>query len=62
MAKEKACKDCRTVYEGVKCPICNSTESTDGFKGKVAVLNPEKSEIANNLKLSKKGVFATRLR
>lgn len=59
---EKACKQCRTIYEGAKCPKCGSTEFTDGFKGKVAVYDAEKSEIAKNLKLQEKGTFAVRLR
>ena len=62
MPKEKACKECRTIYEGTKCPVCGSTESVDGFKGKIVVLNPEESEIAKKLGINKKGVFATRLR
>ena len=36
MAKQKACKDCKTVYEGgTKCPKCGSGESTESFKGKI---------------------------
>ena len=62
MAKEKACKICKTIYEGAKCPECGSTEGIDTFKGKVTVINPEQSEIAKNLKLLKKGHFAVRLR
>lgn len=62
MAKEKACKQCKTIYEGTKCPACGSIESVDSFKGKIVVLNPEQSEIAKELKIDKKGVFASRLR
>ncbi len=60
MAKEKACKQCRTVYEGAKCPKCGSAEHSDNFKGKVVVLNPEESVIAKNLKLKDKGQYALR--
>ena len=60
--KEKACKSCRTVFEGQKCPACGSLEFTDSFKGKVFILNPENSEIAQKLKLTGKGIFAMRLR
>ena len=62
MAKQKACKECRTVYEGSKCPACGSTDSTDSFKGKVVVIDPEKSEIAQKLGIKKNGTFASRLR
>ena len=64
MAKEKACKQCRAVYTGTKCTKCgaSSSESTDGFKGKVYVLDPEESELAKNLKIDSKGAFAIKLR
>jgi len=61
MAKEKACKKCKAIYEGNKCPNCQSDEHTDAFKGRVMILNPENSEIASNLKLKGKGKFAIKL-
>ena len=64
MPKQKACKKCRTIYEGEKCPNCEtpSSEATDSWKGKVIVMNPEQSEIAKKLKLEKKGEFAIKTR
>lgn len=62
MAVTKACRNCRTIYEGAKCPACGAADGLDSFKGKVAVLNPEQSEIAKNLDLKQKGLFAIRLR
>ena len=60
--KQKACKICNTIYEGEKCPKCESKESTDSFKGRAVILNPEKSEIASKLKLKDKGNFAIKTR
>lgn len=60
--KQKACKVCKTIYEGSKCPNCESKESTEGFKGRISVLNPEKSEIAKKLKIAEKGSFAIKVR
>ena len=62
MPKEKACKTCKTVYEGTKCPKCGSTESIDTFKGKINILKPENSEVAEKLGLKEKGTFAIKLR
>ena len=63
MAKEKACKICNRIYEsGEKCPDCDSKESTESFKGRVIVINPEKSEIAQKLNIKKKGNFAIKTR
>ena len=62
MAKRRACKICNAVYEGNKCPKCDSKEHTENFKGRVQVLNPEKSEIAKKLNLKNKGEFAIKVR
>ena len=62
MVKEKACRVCNTIYEGESCPKCNSRESTDSFKGRIMVMDPEKSEIAKNIKLKGKGNFAIKTR
>ena len=63
MAKTKACKICNTIIEsGEKCPKCDSKETTEGFKGRIVVLNPEKSEIAQKLNLKEKGNFAIKTR
>lgn len=62
MAKSKACKICNNIYEGNKCPKCDSKESTDSFKGRIVVSNPEKSEIAKKLNIKSKGNFAIKTR
>ena len=61
MATEKACKNCRTIFEGHQCPKCNSTETSDNFKGKVHILKAEESEIAKNLNVKDKGSYAIKL-
>ncbi len=60
--KDKACKICKTIYEGDKCPKCDSKEFTDSYKGKIYVLNSEKSEIAKNIGINSKGKFAIKTR
>jgi len=62
MAKKKACRLCSTIFEGEKCPKCDSKESIEGFKGRAVILNPEKSEIAKKLNLKDKGNFAIKTR
>lgn len=56
--KEKACLNCKAIYFGNKCPQCGKTPSSDSFKGKIYIFNPEKSELANRLEIAKKGEFA----
>jgi len=63
MTKQKACKICNKIYEeGNKCPNCEAKESTDSFKGRIVVSNPEKSEIAQKLNIKSKGNFAIKTR
>ena len=62
MPKEKACRLCKTIFEGEKCPNCGSKESTESFKGWLAVLNPAASEIANKLNIKEKGNFAIKVK
>ena len=57
----KVCKNCKMIYEGNECPNCQSKESAENFKGKLTILNPENSEIAKNLKITKKGNYAIKL-
>jgi len=58
MAKQKACKNCKMIFEGDKCPKCESKDSTESWKGRVLILNPEQSEIAQKLKIKEKGAYA----
>ncbi|MFW6283148.1 MAG: transcription elongation factor subunit Spt4 [Minisyncoccales bacterium] len=62
MPKEKACKYCAIVYDEEKCPKCGSKESTDSFKGKINIVDPEKSEIAQKLNIKEKGTFAIKIK
>jgi DNA-directed RNA polymerase subunit E" len=62
MAKTKACKLCKTITETEKCPNCGSKETTEGFKGRIVVLNSEKSELAAKAHLKDKGNFAIKTR
>jgi DNA-directed RNA polymerase subunit E" len=61
MSKERACKQCKSIFEGAKCPKCGSQEFSDSFKGRVVVLNADESEVAKNLKIKDKGKFAIKL-
>jgi len=60
--KPKACKLCNSIYEGAECPRCASKESTEGFKGRIIILNPEKSELGQKLNLKEKGNYAIKTR
>lgn len=62
MVKSRACKLCNRIHESDKCPECDSKEFTEGFKGRIVILDPEKSEIAQKLNFKNKGSFAIKTR
>ena len=63
MAKQRACKICKTIFERTeKCPNCGSKDFTDSFKGRIVIVNPEKSEIAQKLNFKQRGDFAIKTR
>ncbi len=64
MAKARACKLCGRITEekGDKCPSCGSKELTESFKGRIVVLDSEKSEVAKKLNIKDTGNFAIKTR
>ncbi len=62
MAKKKACKSCRIFVEGDECPVCHSGQLTTNWKGRLAVLDAEKSEIAKRVGLKQKGEYAIKVK
>lgn len=58
MRKPKACKNCKMIVEGDTCPICKGNQLVENWKGKIIILDPEKSEIAKKLNIKQKGSFA----
>jgi len=62
MAKQKACKVCKRIYEGEKCSNCGSKEFTESLKGRIVVIDSEKSEIAKKIGIDEKGNFAIKVR
>ncbi len=62
MIKKRVCKRCRIFIEGNKCPICSGSEFTEGWKGRVIILNPSESEIAKKISINKEGTYAIKTR
>jgi DNA-directed RNA polymerase subunit E" len=61
-AGQKACKKCKAIVEGAgPCKVCGSDEFSDNSKGKIIIINPTESEIAKNLNITQKGLFAVKL-
>jgi DNA-directed RNA polymerase subunit E" len=60
--KKKACKKCKAITLEDKCPACNSENMTINWKGKVYILDPEHSKIAEIMGIQTQGEFAIKVR
>ena len=61
-AKKKACKSCRILVSGSECPLCKSSDLTTTWKGKMVVIDANKSEIAKKVGVNVKGEYAIKTR
>ncbi len=58
----KVCKHCRMFVDADTCPVCKRQQFTTNWKGRIIVLNPEKSEIAKKIGATVKGEYAIKVR
>ncbi len=59
--KKKACKSCKILYDGSECPICKSGLSVSNWKGRVFILDQNKSEIAKKIGIVVPGEYAIKV-
>ena len=56
----KAIKATKEIIDSAEQSKYQPEELSDNFKGRIIVLNPEQSEVAKALKVTKKGNFAVK--
>ena len=61
MAK-KVCKKCKIFVDKDVCPICNGRDFITSWKGRISILNINKSEIAKKLDIKREGEYAIKIR
>lgn len=57
----KACTRCHRLMEEERCAVCN-VASSKNWSGFLIVVNPENSQIAEELNISLPGEYALRVR
>jgi RNA polymerase subunit RPABC4/transcription elongation factor Spt4 len=62
MSKKKVCRNCRYVYEDNVCPVCKSSATASSHQGRLFIINPEKSEIAQKISAKTAGEYAIKVR
>lgn len=59
---KKVCKNCRIFVEGDKCLICQNSNFTDSWKGRLNIIDANKSLIAQKIGIKFKGEYAIKVR
>ncbi len=59
---KKVCEKCKMFVKGDKCPGCGSSSFSEFYRGRIVVIDPEKSEIAKKLNIKNKGEYAVKTR
>lgn len=59
---KKVCKKCKIFVNGPSCPLCKGTSFADSWKGRLCVVDVNKSEIAKKIGIRVKGEYAIKVR
>jgi len=59
----KACKRCKALVEKevAECPVCGSQEFSEEWEGLIIVIDPDKSNVAKVLGITKPGRYAIKV-
>ena len=60
--KKKVCKKCKIFVKESICPICNGSDFSENWSGRLFILNANKSEIANKIGIKNNGEYAVKVR
>ncbi|MDO8628437.1 MAG: transcription elongation factor subunit Spt4 [Nanoarchaeota archaeon] len=61
MAAKKACRKCKIIVEGNVCPMCKGTDFSDNWKGRLYIIDANKSDIAKKANITQKGEYAIKV-
>ena len=59
--RELACRKCKALTTEKACPNDGSTELSNEWTGLVIIINPEKSQVAKTLAITKAGRYALKV-
>lgn len=59
--KKKACKSCKIFVEGDECPVCKGSQFVTNWKGRLYIIDANKSVIAQKIGAKVKGEYAIKV-
>jgi DNA-directed RNA polymerase subunit E" len=61
MVKKKACKHDKFITDEEQCPLCKGNKFSINWKGRIYILDYEKSEIAQKIGITYNGEYAIKV-
>ena len=61
MSKKKACTKCKIFVDGSECPLCKGSQFSTNWKGRVYIIDPNKSMIAEKIDIKVKGDYVIKV-
>jgi len=58
----KVCKKCKMFVEGTECPICKGSDFVTNWKGRLYIIDEQKSAIAKKIGIQMKGEYAIKVK
>ena len=59
---KKVCKKDKLLFEGSVCPLCKSDQVGQSWKGRIYMVDANKSEIAKRIGITVKGEYAIKVK
>ncbi len=59
---KKACKKDKIFVEGSECPICKGSDFVTNWKGRIYIIDEQKSAIAKKAGMPIKGEYAIKIK
>ena len=60
--KKKVCKRCKMFVEGNECLVCKSNQFSTNWQGRLYIIDPVKSMVAQKIEIKTKGEYAIKVR
>ncbi len=62
MSKKKVCKNCKIFVMEDKCPLCQNSNFSNSWNGRIYIIDPINSSIAKKMGLKAKGEYALKIK
>ncbi|MBI2110072.1 DNA-directed RNA polymerase subunit E'' [Candidatus Woesearchaeota archaeon] len=59
---KKVCRKCKLFVSGNQCPLCKGSSFAENWKGRLYIIDANKSDIAKKVSIKVKGEYAIKVK